>query len=401
MKEFIFWLMACFLSTYGITFLFCKVSEVKGGLSYKSMFIFVIGVLYLSISKYYGNKITYSYFIFYPILYYSICKIKLRRMIIITLIIWLIGTFLDLISMLFSSLVCLIFNIDLIKYYNVFTLSLSVLVVLVFIIIGSWNKTRNLLIKVINYLSDIEYSNFTLIVFCIFNFILALCIFFNLDRIKVDVLIFIIILLLVFSFILLIKFRINDVENKKYLKTLKENNDFYIRMDDENRIFKHNLIAKLSSIKSVSNKKAIALIDDFVIKNNKGMNYSKKMKTIPYGLNGIIHQKTYPYLEDINFKLINKINTDIFKVLKPRRYNVLVEKLMVSLDNAIESSLNSRNKVVVISLYDDEENIYVEIKNSFAHIIDVDNLGSLNYSTKGKRRGLGLFSIEFGGMLKK
>ena len=37
--------------------------------------------------------------------------------------------------------------------------------------------------------------------------------------------------------------------------------------------------------------------------------------------------------------------------------------------------------------------IYIEIKNSFAHTLDVDNLGSLNYSTKGKKRGLGLFSI--------
>ena len=77
----------------------------------------------------------------------------------------------------------------------------------------------------------------------------------------------------------------------------------------------------------------------------------------------------------------------------PRRYNVLVEKLVVSLDNAIEASLNSKNKVVIINLYDDEDNIYIEIKNSFAHNLDIDNLGNLNYSTKGKRRGLGLFSI--------
>ena len=71
----------------------------------------------------------------------------------------------------------------------------------------------------------------------------------------------------------------------------------------------------------------------------------------------------------------------------------MVEKLIASLDNAIEASLNSKNKVVVINLYDDENNIYVEIKNSFAHNLDIDNLGKLNYSTKGKQRGLGLFSI--------
>ena len=224
----------------------------------------------------------------------------------------------------------------------------------------------------IRFFSDIEYSNLILVIFCLAILTLAVDIFINIEMIRVNTLLFIIIILLIFLFILLVKFRINDIENKKYLKTLKENNDFYIKMDDENRIFKHNLMAKLSSIKSVSNKKAIALIDDFVIKNNKGMKYSKKMKTIPYGLNGIIYQKTYPYLEELNFKLSNKISVDIFKILKPRRYNVLVEKLIVSLDNAIEASLNSKNKVVVIN---------------------VDNLGNLNYSTKGKKRGLGLFSI--------
>lgn len=394
MMKLVLFIFMSIISTFGITYLFCKVNEVKriSGISY---FIFLLGVIVITFFKYYDMKYCtmISYFIFYPILFYSISKYNFKRIIISTLVIWLIGTILDLISMLLASAICYAIYLDLDKYYSLFSVCLSVFSVLVFIFIGKFNKFRNTLSKVIDFLKDIEFSNFTLILFCLIIFVLALEIFLNLDRIHVDFLIFIIIIFIIFTFILLIKIRINDIENKKYLKTLKENNDFYIKMEDENRIFKHNLMAKLSSIKSVSNKKAITLIDDFVTKNNRGISYSKKIKRIPYGLNGIIYQKTYPFLEEVNFKVTNKIDFDIFKVLKPRRYNVLVEKLVVSLDNAIEASLNSKNKVVVINLYDDEENIYIEIKNSFAHNIDVGNLGNLNYSTKGKKRGLGLFSI--------
>lgn len=394
MREFFVWFVFCLMSTSGITLLFLKLNNIKK-VHYIFLLIFIVGVSIITFLKYFDIKYytLLTYFVFYPILFRSIQKLSLKSIIVHTLIIGLIGVILDLISMLISSGICLIFDISLEEYYKIFSIGLSIIMFFIFLWIGFCSKTRNLLIKIIKFFCEIQYLNFSLVIFCIFICILAISIFFNLNRIKLDLLIFIIVILSGLIFMLLIKFKIDNFENKKYLETLKENNDFYIKIDDENRIFKHNLMAKLASIKSVSNKKAISLIDDFVIKTNKNISYSKKIKHIPYGLNGIIYQKTYPYLEKVNFKLNNKINFDIFKILSPRRYNVLIEKLVVSLDNAIEASLNSKNKVVVINLYDDEENIYVEIKNSFAHNLDIDDLGSLNYSTKDKKRGLGLFSI--------
>jgi len=382
------------ISASGITFLFLKLNNFNR-MPKISIIIFIFGVITEALFKYFDIKYLtlLSYFIFYFLLYYSISKFPIKKVIGNVLLIWLVGIILDLISMLLASVACYIFKINLDIYYDLFSVILTVIIFLIFIGIGKCNKLRTILSKFINYFSEVRYFNYSLQIFSFFICILAICIFFDLNRLRVDSLLFIIIILSIIVFILLIRFRINDIENRKYLETLKENNDFYIKMDDENRIFKHNLMAKLSSIKSVSNKKAIALIDDFVIKTNKNVKYSKKIKEVPYGLNGIIYQKTYPYLESINFKITNKINFDIFNVFRPRRYNVLIEKLVVSLDNAIEASLNSKNKVVVINLYDDGDCIYIEIKNSFAQNIDMDNLGSLNYSTKGKKRGLGLFSI--------
>lgn len=395
MMEFLLHFCMSFISACGVTYLFCKLADVKIKLNFKIIFVFLTGMIFLSFLKYFelSNISVASYFTFFPILFYALSKYNFRKVIIYALVIWLVGTIFDLSSMLIASGFCYIFRIDLDNYYDIFSVCLSLIMFLLFVILGKSSKARLILNKITKFLSDIQYSNFTIILFCIVIFSLALTIFLNLDKIHVDFLLFVIIVLSIFTFILMVRFKINEIENKKYLETLKENNDFYIKMDDENRIFKHNLMAKLSSIKSVSNKKAIALIDDYVIKTNKSLAYSKRIKMVPYGLNGIIYQKTYPYLEDINFKITNKIDFDVFNVLKPRRYNVMVEKLVVSLDNAIEASLNSKNKVVVINLYCDEENIYIEIKNSFAQNLDLDNLGTLNYSTKGKKRGLGLFSI--------
>lgn len=394
MMNFLIWLLFCLISTLGYAYLFYKIYNFKK-VSLFSVILFLLGAISMTLFKYFNVKYytIFVYFIFYPLLFYSLSKFRVKKIVINTIIIGLIGLFLDLLSMFISSGICYIFDISLEKYYNLFSIFLSLVMFFTFIILGKCNKSRKTLLKIINFFDEIEYIDYALGIFCISIVIGTICIALNLNNIKIDILLFAMIFFVILFFIILIKYKINDKENKKYLETLKENNDFYIKMEDENRIFKHNLMAKLSSIKSVSNKKAVALIDDYVVKTKKSLNYSKRIKNVPYGLNGIIYQKTYSYMDDINFKLTNKIDFDIFNVLKPRRYNVLVEKLVVSLDNAIEASLSSKNKVVVINLYNDEENIYIEIKNSFAHTIDMDNLGNLNYSTKGKRRGLGLFSI--------
>lgn len=390
----IVWFFFCLMSTFGYTYLFYKINNVDK-VSRFSVLLFAIGVVVMTFLKHFNIEyITLlSYFIFYPILFYTIDRSSLKKILVNTFIIGLFGILFDLISMLLVLSFCMIFNVDLDSYYNLFSIFMSILVFFAFIFIGKYNRIRKVLNKIVDFFSNIEYFDYALIIFFFSICILAVSIFSNLEKVKTDILLFIIAFLIVIVFIVLVKLKIGSFENKKFLNTLKENNDFYIKIDDENRIFKHNLMAKLSSIKSVSNKKAISLIDDYVFKTNKNLSYSKKMKSVPYGLNGIIYQKTYPYLENINFKLNNKIGFDIFNVLRPRRYNVLIEKLVLCLDNAIEASLNSKSKLVIINLYDDDNSIYIEIKNSFANTIDVDNLGNLNYSTKGKKRGLGLFSM--------
>ena len=216
---------------------------------------------------------------------------------------------------------------------------------------------------------------------------------FNLDMFNITFLISVIIIETFLLFVLSIKSKLNMTESLIFLKTLKENNDFYIMVEEENSILKHNLIAKLLSIKSVSNRKTKLLVDDLIENYSVGLKYKENIKSIPYGLNGIIYQKIYPYLNELDIKLINTIHYDIFDVLSPRRYNVLVEKVVLALDNAIEASLVSDEKIVYICIYDNDKEIFVEIRNSFGNDLNVDDIGMKKYSTKGNKRGIGLFSI--------
>lgn len=393
MTEFILWLIVCFISTFAFIYLFYKLSCASKKVNLSGIVFFICGVVaQVFINSYrIGFLNTISYFIFFPIMFYIINPLKKKDILFYVLTIWIYALCSDLI---FMFIVMLINNFMVFDMYGMMVEGIvSVAFTIVFVFLANNSKIKKFTDALHTRFNDLDYIDIFIIGFLIFASIVTIVIFFNLNNFSTNSFLYIILVLFVVDFIILIKYKINNDESEKYLKTLKENNDFYIKMDDENRIFKHNLMARLTGIKSVSNKKAVALIDDYVVKTKKSLSYSKKIKNIPYGLNGIIYQKTYAYMEDINFKLTNKIDFDIFKVLNPRRYNVLVEKLVVSLDNAIEASLSSRNKVVVINLYDDEEYIYIEIKNSFAHTLDVDNLGSLNYSTKGKKRGLGLFSI--------
>ena len=265
------------------------------------------------------------------------------------------------------------------------------------------------------FLSIIKYYNLTILsvisyfLYCPFLFyslnplkykkfifyilVLACVLAFNIQNITIIWLVIALFIISSLFVILFIKNRLDKYENKVFLETLKENNNFYVSMDVENRIFQHNLMAKMLVIKSVSNKRAREMIVELLKEFNTNVDFSQHMYDIPYGINGIIYQKLYPYVDKLDVKIDNRINDDIFDFLKARRYNVFVEKMVISLDNAIESSLNSIEKLLVINLFATDTEVIMEIKNSFDNSLNIDEIGTLNYSTKGSKRGLGLFSI--------
>ena len=396
MIKFLLWFVACFLSTLGFVYFYYKITDSHKKVNWLIIVIFIIGVVLISLVNYYN--ITYissiSYFVYYPLLFSLLNHLRFGKFLFYFISIWIIAVVLDVMSMLIALLFQYFFNFDIYSYVS--RIVLSFLVFVLYVLLARSKNFKNFVNKLFKKLQKINYFDFSLVSFAIFLSFVGFVIFLSLDNIKISVLLIAVLFLLAFSFILLVRVRVNLIENDIFLNLLKENNEFYLKIEDENRIFRHNLTAKLLSVKSVSDRKARKLIDELIKSYNSNMDFSLQIKDMPYGLNGIIYEKIYPYIGKIQIKIDNKITFDIFKKLKPRRYNVFVEKMIISIDNAIESCLTSVEKVLIINLYSEEDNIIIDIKNTFSADLNLEELGNINYSTKigknGRRRGLGLFS---------
>ena len=387
MIEFLIWFVSSLISALGVIFLYYKISSLKKCLNLLIILIILLGSFILSVSRYYDIMFlsSISYFLFYPLVFYLLKKQTVKSLVFFTLIIFIYGMILDSLSMLIISFILFVFN----WHISISNLSLIMtFIVFIFMISLAHSKcVKKFTNEFFNAFQKINYPDFILVIFTIFVLLIGIVMFINLDKLSINFVLSILIFLIIFNFTFLIKYKLNSFETARFVEVLRKNNQFYISVDDENRIFKHNIVAKLLSIKSVSNHKARLLIDDLF-----NIDFNTHIENIPYGLNGILYQKIYPFLNNLEIKINNEIYYDIFEVLNPRRYNVLVEKIVISLDNAIEASLKSVDRILIINLYEENNYIVIEIKNSLVDSIDVDFLGSINYSTKKRNSGLGLFS---------
>lgn len=392
MIEFLIWFVSSLISALGVIFLYYKISSLKKCLNLLIILIILLGSFILSVSRYYDIMFLSSifYFLFYPLVFYLLKKQTVKSLVFFTLIIFIYGMILDSLSMLIISFILFVFN----WHISISNLSLIMtFIVFIFMISLAHSKcVKKFTNEFFNAFQKINYPDFILVIFTIFVLLIGIVMFINLDKLSINFVLSILIFLIIFNFTFLIKYKLNSFETARFVEVLRKNNQFYISVDDENRIFKHNIVAKLLSIKSVSNHKARLLIDDLLNNFISNIDFNTHIENIPYGLNGILYQKIYPFLNNLEIKINNEIYYDIFEVLNPRRYNVLVEKIVISLDNAIEASLKSVDRILIINLYEENNYIVIEIKNSLVDSIDVDFLGSINYSTKKRNSGLGLFS---------
>lgn len=111
----------------------------------------------------------------------------------------------------------------------------------------------------------------------------------------------------------------------------------------------------------------------------------------------------------INYKLLKmkelKITTEVYisnevATLNPNQLDIkeknnLYTILGVILDNAIEASLESKEKMISLQLFKDceNDNINIVLANTFKSI-NLDQLEEKGYSSKGKNRGIGLYLVK-------
>lgn len=175
------------------------------------------------------------------------------------------------------------------------------------------------------------------------------------------------------------------IEENKYIKEIA-------KQDAE---FKHNLINNLLGIKTISNKKTNKLIDCLI--EDYQVDYKKitNINDLPNGIQSIIYRKAYEEnIDDLNLIVNNYIKEEIYDILTPKKYNHLCTSIGILFDNALEAVKNNFEKVIEINFEEDQEYIYFILKNSFSNILDLEETGKKNYTTKKNGHGIGLNYIK-------
>lgn len=270
----------------------------------------------------------------------------------------------------------------------------SLIIAIIFIFLSKSKKVINIINKIKKSIFKINNFIFILIFVILFYIGLASNCLKNINTNSVSTTILLISIFFLGGILFFIYQKTQILFLKENITLLTKNNEFYIDRIDEYRILKHNLIANLNGLKSVSNKTTTILINNLILKFQSTMKMPKDFKNLPSGINGIIFEKIYNIdSQDIKISINNYIKNNIIEVISAIDYSLFCEALSVGLDNSIEAAKESKEKIIYINIHDEKEKIILTIINTFSGIIDLDEIGNKNYTSKQKGHGLGLFSI--------
>ena len=334
---------------------------------------------------------SFLFLIYYPVLFKIAVSTTFKESLHLALILWIFGMLIDMVIMLIMSLVNFLYNLEnIVSIYTVTaTTVISSVIFLIIPHLSIFKKLYNYLYNLLKNLKFIDYLFGIIVLFMILSMIFLDNNLFSLSK-SVIILIYIILILSLLCLILYIK---NVVYSYKlFIDNVNENIDYYLKEIDDYHTFKHNIRNKLISIKTKINKDSQKFVDNLINSITDGKRFYI-MKNVPYGIEGVIYQKVHLYEKKLNIKIENQLDKDILSNIKPSTYNLLCENLAIVLDNAVEAAVKSNDKIILLSIYEKNNRIVLDVVNSFNESVDIDLLGCKNYSTKKLGHGYGLFSI--------
>ncbi len=191
----------------------------------------------------------------------------------------------------------------------------------------------------------------------------------------------------------------NDLE-KNYNKMV-EYSEFTEGLLTEYKSFVHEYKNKLLIIKSLTDKKnkelqkyIDTLLEEKVVNHYRWLS---ELKNIPIaGAKGLINFKLLQ-MKELKIDVEIYISEEIAKIkddfLTSKEKNDLYTLLGIILDNAIEASLESNEKMISLHFYKEKETIVFLLANTFKHIA-LDRMEEKGFSSKGDNRGMGLYIFQ-------
>ena len=166
----------------------------------------------------------------------------------------------------------------------------------------------------------------------------------------------------------------------------------------EYRKANHEHKNELSVIRGMTNKNNKKLLDylDVLIekKNNIKYRWATELSYISLdGLKSLINYKLLE-MEELNINITLTISKDIskmgFKNIDIKKEDNLYNIIGIYLDNAMQASAESKEKLVNIDIHKENKSMVIIIGNTYKGNINLNKLGEYGYTTKGKNHGVGL-----------
>lgn len=189
-------------------------------------------------------------------------------------------------------------------------------------------------------------------------------------------------------------FNNKEVENEKQqLQVLMHEYENVLNQTSENR---HEMLNDLLILRSIADKNSSEFTRtlDGIIRQYDTKKFKKytSLAKLPTGVKDMIYYKiAFINENEINFDtVVNGVDYAKFEAMDKDLYYKVCKILGILMDNAIDACVDSDKKKLVVSVYTENEDLCVEIDNSYSGIVDKDGIKKKGYTTKGKNHGHGL-----------
>ena len=330
--------------------------------------------------------------IFFAFICINTFKCSKKESILYLIIIWTINVILDIIMMLLTNIINT--NITHIKEEFILRFVSSLLLSTIIIAISKSDNITSKINRIYIIIKKIRINRIIVPILIISFFLTELIAFLNIkDKVIIvsSILISVIFLSLVINYIYQY-FYIKEISKTNNI--LNKNNETNKGIINEYRIIMHNIESRLRSVESVANPQATLLIENMIKEYKKSKYTEINITEIPQGIDGLIIQKLAKYKKyKINHQIKNNLKGNLLKKLGPKNYNSFYESFDICLNNAIEATIKSKEKILLVNFTESTTDITINIINTFAGTIDIEKIGNINYTTKKGGNGIGLFSL--------
>ncbi len=361
-------------------------------------------LLIITILTYYNTFYNYGFskiiisFLEFLIILKEIYQENIKNAVIKTIILYLIGWLVEMLM----GITMAYFFINGVQQFDkniIFKALFSNMMMLVILILSYTSFVKKICKKL--YDSMVKIFNMTLLTIILIMILVLLTYYLivSTDIYSIGSILLLIITLfslIIISMIQSIKTKMATDKQEILLNFMKE----YEMIIDKERIDRHEMVNNLLVLKSIKNKntKQYNKVLDDILLTYQSNRTPKGLYELPSGLKGLFYYKIYD-MKNKNIEVFINVSNKIIKDLDGLDSKLLTKVckiLGILLDNAKEAACESKNKLVVIDLYKEENDIIIYIENSINedNSVDIKKLKVKGFSTKGNNRGYGLYIVN-------